>query len=274
MHKQINQETFITTITTWYKNNRRSFIWREHITPYHVVVSEIMLQQTQTERVAQKFPLFIAAFPDFITLANASFSDVLREWKGLGYNRRAQALCKIATNVVNNFDGQLPHDPEILKTFPGIGPATASSIAAFAFNKPTFFIETNIRTVFIHFFFKNEHKITDKQIMPLVQATLNKEHPREWYYALMDYGVMLKKEIGNLNKQSAHYTKQSKFIGSNRQIRGKILQILLDQPGASLHTILTELQEEPSRVTRILITLEKEHFIKNHHDGWWLNSKS
>ena len=219
-------EQFQKIIYHFYKKNKRNFIWREQITPYKIIVSEIMLQQTQTTRVISKFENWLKLFPDFKTLAAASNHEVLSAWQGLGYNRRGLALAKIAQLVVNNHKGQLPNDPEVLKTFPAIGANTAGSVCAFAFNKPITFIETNIRTVFTHSFFPGQSEITDKQLLPIINQTVDKNNAREWYYALMDYGVHLKKKLPRINSASKHYTRQSKFKGSKRQIRGLIIKIL------------------------------------------------
>src|SRR5690606_13382316 len=140
--------------------------------------------------------------------------------------RRARYLHQFAQIIVQEYNGVVPIDPQLLQTFPGIGAATASSICAFAFNIPTVFIETNIRTVFIHHFFQNEVIVKDKEIMPFIQESLDYANPREWYYALMDYGVMLKAQYGSINKRSAHYAVQTKFEGSDRQIRAKVLKII------------------------------------------------
>ena len=145
-----------------YRTNGRRFAWRHVADPYKVLVSEVMLQQTQTSRVKVKYPEFIKQFPDFKHLANASTAEVLRAWQGLGYNRRALYLKKLAERVIKDFGGKLPRDPAILKTLPGIGAATAGSVAAFAFNSPTIFIETNIRAVFLHFFFAGKNKVSDQ----------------------------------------------------------------------------------------------------------------
>lgn len=268
---------FREIIYHYYDARKRSFSWREQISPYRVVVSEIMLQQTQTDRVAKKFDLFVQELPDFQALAQAPFEDVLRLWKGLGYNRRALALQKIAQKVLTEHDGHLPRSVEILSTFPAIGKATASSILAFSFNQPTVFIETNIRTIFIYFFFKHLREVHDKQIMPLIEATLDHQAPRAWYYALMDYGVMLKKNVGNLNQFSKHYTKQSKFEGSDRQIRGMILQLLLDIPGIKMDDLLihfTELGKEEKRVKNLLNDLQQEKLIWLSQNQLYLGSKT
>ena len=218
---------FQEVICNYYKNFKRKFPFRDDITPYYVLVSEIMLQQTQTDRVADKFLQFIEKFPDFLSLSKAPLDEVLATWQGLGYNRRAIALKKIAEIIVNEYNGQLPESIDILKSFPQIGYNTACSIVTFAFNKPTTFIETNIRRVYIYYFFPGKNKVTDKEIMPILEKTIDQTNPREWYYALMDYGVMLKKTYPNLNKRSAQYRKQASFKGSDRQIRGEILKILL-----------------------------------------------
>lgn len=220
---------FQKIILDYYQTNGREFVWRAKITPYRVVVSEIMLQQTQTERVAKKFPEFIKLFPNFKSLARASTRDVLAAWQGLGYNRRAVALHKLARIVVSDDKGRLPTDPEILITLPGIGSNTAGSIAAFAFNQPTIFIETNIRSVFIHHFFPGA-TIHDRDLIPLIEKTIDRHSPRTWYYALMDYGVYLKKQFSNPSRRSVHHTQQSKFKGSNRELRGAIIRLLLKKP--------------------------------------------
>lgn len=247
----------------YYWQHKRAFSWREQITPYRVLVSEIMLQQTQTERVKEKFELFINYFPDFYSLAQASFDQVLTAWKGLGYNRRARALHAIAQDVMREKNGYLPTEPQELQKYKGIGTATAASICTFAYNKPTVFIETNIRTVFIYVFFPDKKEIHDKEILPLIEAALDKNNPREWYYALMDYGVMLKKELGNFSRLSVHYTKQSRFEGSDRQLRGKILACLLEHTKANIEFLAVHTQEQsPERLYRIIAELEKDFLIE------------
>ena len=265
----LNQEvirTFQKIIYSYFKQYGRDFNFRKEINPYNVVISEMMLQQTQANRVVEKFQQFIQEFPDFHSLATASLIDVLKIWQGLGYNRRAVALKKIAEKVVNEFDGILPADIEILKSFPQIGQNTASSIVAFAFNMPTFFIEVNIRRVYIYFFFPGKSAIQDNDIMPLVRKTLDRSKVRKWYYALMDYGVMLKRTHPELNKKSAHYRKQSKFKGSNREIRGKILKLLIENENLTKPEILRELEINSKKLNEILNLLIKEGFIKQENN--------
>jgi A/G-specific adenine glycosylase len=229
---------FRTLIKTYYRRYGRSFPWRETRDPYAITVSEIMLQQTQTERVLKKYPEFLKAFPSFESLAAARMKDVLALWQGLGYNRRAKALREISAAVCADFGGCLPDSPELLLGLPGIGPGTAGSLAAFVYNKPAVFIETNIRRVFLHFFFTDRENVHDREIFSLVEQTLDKNNPRQWYYGLMDYGVYLKTLYPNANKRSAHYRVQSRFENSNRQVRGGIIKALT-RPGSGKNRSLS-----------------------------------
>lgn len=250
---------FQKTILDHYKKHGRSLPWRETIDPYKIIVSEIMLQQTQVPRVIEKYKQFISAFPDFDSLAKAPLQKVLAIWQGLGYNRRAVSLKRTAEIVVEKYNGRLPDNPEELTSLPGIGKATAASICAFAFNKPVVFIETNIRSVFIYHFFKNKKKISDEQLLPLVKKYLYRKNPRMWYWALMDYGSMLKKS-GNPSRKSKHHVKQSTFEGSNRQLRGQIVKLLITKPMTE-----AELRRIVKRsVKQNLMALQKDGLIKQN----------
>lgn len=253
--------SFIDTIYTYYNEHKRPFAWRETNNPYHIVVSEIMLQQTQTDRVKEKYTQFIEQFPTVEILAGSTVSHLISVWQGLGYNRRALALHVLAQRVSVEFGGVIPANPEDLQTFKGIGPATASSICAFAYNQPTVFVETNIRAVFIHSFFRDQKSVSDEDIMPLVAQTVDQKNPREWYYALMDYGVMLKKVHKNPSRKSAHYAVQSKFEGSDRQVRGCILKMLIELPMLSTEAFIERIPRDPAKIARILGDLEREGFI-------------
>jgi A/G-specific adenine glycosylase len=266
---------FTKKIEDFYVLNKRTFSWRYVEDPYLIVVSEIMLQQTQTYRVEPKYKAFINRFPDSAALANASQHDLLLYWQGLGYNRRALYLQKLAQWVVTEHNGQLPKDPILLQTQKGIGYATAHSICAFAFNMPTVFIETNIRAVFLHEFFNGKTNIHDKQIMPLVAATVNQTDPRSWYYALMDYGVFLKANVPNPSTRSAHHAQQSRFEGSIRQIRGKIIALLLAHKNLSKEALHVHLSKylQKNQITKIDSTLEKmivERLVKKENDSYFV----
>jgi len=265
-------QVFRQIIYNYYKNNAREFPFRKDITPYNVLVSEIMLQQTQSGRVSEKFLNFIAKFPSFQELADASLEEILKVWQGLGYNRRAVALKTISEKVLNDYNGLLPKDSKTLQSFPQIGHNTASSIVAFAYNIPTIFIETNIRRVYIYFFFPGKSLIKDNEILKIVQKTMDFNNPREWYYALMDYGVMLKKTHPELNKRSAHYRKQSKFEGSTRELRGRILKMLLEEQPLSEEKIVDKLQKKSERTNKILEGLVKEGFIEKKGELYYIPS--
>jgi len=254
---------FRRIVWDYYRANRRSMPWRDDHSPYSVVVSEIMLQQTQVARVLENYPVFMRTFSDFEALAGASTVNVLAAWQGMGYNRRALNLQKLARQLTQDHDGQLPQDPKLLIKLPGIGPGTAGSIAAFAFNQPVVFVETNIRRVIIHHFFSDHRDIPDTDILPIVERSLDCTNPREWYYALMDYGAHLAKTVPNPNRRSKHYSVQSKFEGSDRQIRGTIVRLLLEFPVLTAQDVVNRFPGEPQeRITRILEQLTKEGFLQ------------
>jgi A/G-specific adenine glycosylase len=249
-------------ILAWFFANGRDLPWRHTGDPYHILVSEIMLQQTQVGRVAQKYPEFLSAFPACHDLAVAPLPAVLAAWQGMGYNRRAIALSSCARTIEERHGGVVPRDPEVLATLPGIGAATAGSIAAFAYNLPVVFIETNIRRVFIHHFFTGRTGVTDDEIRPLAKRALDRKNPRQWYSALMDYGTMLKSSLPNPNRRSAHYSKQAAFAGSDREIRGRILRTLLGCPGLNEEEIATRTGNDRERVRRIIGRLVEEGFLE------------
>jgi len=254
----------------YYRKHERTFPWRPpslklrkdgSCDPYRILVSEIMLQQTQTERVVPFYAKFLKAFPTIAALARAPLRDVLRVWQGLGYNRRALMLKRLAEVVVEKHRGRLPKTEAELRALPGIGPYTAAAVCAFAYNHPAVFIETNIRTVFLHHFFPKKKRVMDAQLLPLVAATVDQKNPREWYWALMDYGVFLKKKHGNANRRSAHYMAQTKFEGSDRQIRGAIIRALTRTPRMTRAALARTVVVEPARVAKIIAALKAEGFI-------------
>jgi A/G-specific adenine glycosylase len=254
-------KAFQREVLAHYRANQRPMAWRETRDPYCILISEIMLQQTQVERVKAKYAEFLAAFSTLSDLAAAPLPDMLRVWQGLGYNRRALALKRCAGEIVGRFAGRFPTTIAELESLPGIGPYTARAVATFAFGVTEAFIETNIRTVFIHFFFHNRDKVGDREIMPLVAATLDRRDPRAWYYGLMDYGVMLKQNHPNPGRRSAHHNRQSKFEGSNRQLRSRMLRAVMEQPGITAKALAELLGAEPEAVGRNLAAMEREGFL-------------
>lgn len=253
-------QLFRNTVFEFYLKNRRPLLWRETHNPYAILVSEVMLQQTQAERVTPKYEMFIAKFPTWEALAAATTPDLLAVWQGLGYNRRALSLRSAAQKVVTEYGGELPADYEKILALPGVGPYTAGAVLAFSFQKGVPIIETNIRRVFIHHFFADQTDVTDKEILPLVEKTLDNENAREWYYALMDYGSWLAKQTPNPNRRSAHYSKQSRFEGSDRQVRGHILRVLLGGK-KRIQDIYDEKYMEKKRLEKIVEGLIREGFI-------------
>lgn len=252
---------FRSVIYGYYRKHRRDFPWRRTDDPYHILVSEIMLQQTQVTRVAEKFGDFIGSFPTVEALAAAPLSRVLAEWQGMGYNRRARYLHEMAATVMSAHGGAVPDDPDALAKLPGIGRATAASICAFAFNRPTVFIETNIRAVFIHFFFHGKQKVSDSEILPLAEAALDRKKPHHWYSALMDYGAMLKRRQPNPSRKSAHHKKQKPFEGSRRQLRGMVLRALLEHPGVTTRRLSAVLGRPEDEVAAVVDGLVREKLV-------------
>jgi len=225
-----------------------------------------MLQQTQTVRVVIYWERWMKLWPAPSDLAAAPLEQVLKEWNGLGYNRRAKNLRDCAAAICRTYGGTVPSDPETLITLPGIGPYTSGAIACFSWNYPALFIETNIRSVLIHFFFQDRSGISDKELFPILEAAMDRSNPRVWYWALMDYGAELKKLAGNPNRKSAAYAKQSRFEGSFRQIRGMVIKALSvkgPQDAATLRTRvgdkLKDMNEED--YYRALQALEKDQMI-------------
>ena len=256
MHK------FIKIVQQYYnKYGRDDLPWRKERTPYNAFLSEVMLQQTQVPRVIEKFNLFRENFNSFQEIAEAPQSKIIELWQGLGYNRRAIYLHKACKMIQDEFNGILPKHPEELILLPGIGPATAASLAVYAYNQPIPFIETNIRAVFIHHFFHDGDKIPDSKLLPLVEKSLIGQDPYEWYSALMDYGTMIKSKYKNPARKSKHHTKQSTFEGSKRQIRGKVIRLLTQNRELSYSTLKKEIND--NRLDEVLNTLVKEGFINN-----------
>jgi A/G-specific adenine glycosylase len=257
---------FRKKIYDFYDVEGRILPWRTRVTPYRVLVSEIMLQQTQVERVVEKYGPFLTAFPDFPSLAKAPLSKLLRVWSGMGYNRRALSLKSLAQKVIEEHRGRLPSDQEELLALPGIGKYTAGAVLAFSFNKPVVFMDTNIRRVYIHEFFHDRENIHDDEIIPLLELTIDAMNPRKWYNALMDYGAMLKRKRVNPNRRSAHYTKQGPFENSNRQVRGRIIKVLVKESPLTMSQVVERTGMERERVKTNLVQLAKEGFIKKKGD--------
>ncbi len=236
----------------WREGERlyRDLPWRNTRDPYAIMLSEIMLQQTQVSRVQKYWGRFLDLFPTVDALASAETSLVLEMWQGLGYNRRALALKSCAEACSQRYDGALPRSREDLLALPGIGPATAGGICAFAYNEPGLYLETNVRTVFLHELFPEREQVPDKEIAPCVERTCSLDNPRGWYYALLDYGSYLKSTLPNPSRRSKHHSRQSAFEGSRRQKRAELVRVVLAQREVSLeglHGALAEFEAAHGR---------------------------
>lgn len=264
------ERTFTETVKSHYKKQgRHELPWRLTTDPYSIAVSEIMLQQTQVDRVIPKYTAFLQKFPTVQKLAKAPLAGVLGMWSGLGYNRRAKFLHQMAQAVVNEYKGTFPDSYEELKKLPGIGPYTAGAIAAFAFNQAVPIIETNIRTVYLHHFFKNKENVSDAALHKIIEKTLDTKNPRVWYWALMDYGSHLKSTGIKNNAKSKHYTKQSAFVGSKRQIRGAIMREVLKGP-TTVQQVLKIIDRKKGDVQEVFDDLAREGFVKKEKGNYFI----
>ena len=259
-------ETFLNNLFSYYDKNQREMPWRQpdetgRFDPYHIMVSEFMLQQTQVSRVIPKFIEFISLFPDCKNLATSPLADVLTAWSGLGYNRRAKYLHDASKQLANK---PFPRGVDELTDLKGIGNNTAAAILVYSFNQPHLFIETNIRSVILHEFFQgSDKKVSDEAIISMLKTILSAKEQRcsnidyrTFYWAMMDYGTHLKSlKKGSLYLSAAH-KKQPPFSGSRRELRGKVLR------AAACGTRLSELQSlEDARLESVVQQLQKEGLI-------------
>lgn len=247
-------------------------LWRTTRDPYKILISEVMLQQTQVARVIPKYELFLEKFPTPASLASASVYDVLSAWQGLGYNRRGLALKRAMEIVVRECNGKIPDTIKELVALPGIGPYTAAAVLAFAFNTPAACIETNIRTVYTHHFFHDRAGVHDAEIIGLIEKTMDTKRPREWFWALMDYGAYLKASGVKLNDKKIGYKTQSTFKGSDREIRGAIIRVFTEKTNA-MHTVASLAKttgHERERIATQLERLKKEGLVQQEKQRWGL----
>ena len=222
---------FVRTVREQGAEHYRDLPWRNIDDAYAVLVSEVMLQQTQVARVLEFWPRWLSLFPTVDALAAADSATVLQMWQGLGYNRRALALKRACDQCALEYGGALPATIDELVALPGVGPATAAGVMCFAHNLPAVYVETNVRTVFLHHLFPESEKVADRQLEPYVADTCPQEDPRAWYYALLDYGAFLKTQVANPSRRSTAYTRQSAFTGSWREKRSFVLKCVLASDG-------------------------------------------
>jgi A/G-specific adenine glycosylase len=264
---QPTPQAFQKFVLGYFKKNGRDFPWRDTRDPYRILVSEVMLQQTQTERVVVKYAEFLKAFPTWKALSQATPAEVVRVWMGLGYYRRAFNLHKAAQCVVHEHGGAPPQTAEGLRKLPGVGSYTAAAIAAFAFGEPAPMIETNIRAVYLYTFFPQVCEVSDKEILQKVEETLYKRDPRSWFYALMDLGVELKRRTKGINQRSKHHVKQSKFEGSQRQVRAAVLKVIAEAESLRRADISRKLSYDGDKIDAAIRALESEGLIESVRGG-------
>jgi A/G-specific adenine glycosylase len=261
---------FCKKVLAYYrKYGRGQLPWRKTADPYRILVSEVMLQQTQVDRVIPFYKRFLQKFPDAKALAKAPLSEVLKEWSGLGYNRRGKFLREASAAIGRHHGGKVPSDYIALRALPGVGEYTAKAVRTFAFNEPEVMLETNIRTALIHELFPRGRKVNDERLTPVLSDALRYvESPCEWYWALMDYGTYIKKTHGNAARRSKVYTKQSAFEGSLRQVRGAILRELTARSRTE-KALAKKTSLALSRITLALTALERDGIIKKGKASAW-----
>jgi A/G-specific adenine glycosylase len=268
--QRLTPSAFQRLIMSFYRDNARPFPWRETRDPYRVLVSEIMLQQTQTSRVEERYPRFLRLFPTVKALALAPQADVLRAWEGLGYYRRARNLHRAAIAVQEQYGGTIPENFDDLVALPGLGRYTAAAVSVFAFDRPTPMIETNIRSVYLYAFCRGRSAVLDAELLQLVQDTIDVARCRDWFYALMDFGVVLKRARPGINSQSKHHTKQSRFEGSDRQIAARVLKAIVSaKRGAGIEDLYEVVQGAGERIDKAIVRLERDGMIRRMRSGRW-----
>ena len=261
---------FVELVMTRGLKHYRDLPWRNISDPYAVWISEVMLQQTQVTRVDGRWQRWMERFPSVEVLASADSGDVLEEWQGMGYNRRALALLRAARQIVAA--GEFPEDERDLVALPGIGPATAAGIRAFAYHLPGVYLETNVRTVFLHELFPQETDVPDRALVPLVRSSCPRDVPRNWYYALLDYGAWLKKTVPNPSRRSRAHVRQSRFEGSHRQKRGEVVRMLLAArgDGVSVADVTRVLSVSEPDARALLDELAAEGFCAQRDSRWYV----
>jgi A/G-specific adenine glycosylase len=270
---------FVTLVLKQGESHYRDFPWRHTRDPYAVLVSEIMLQQTQVARVLPYWERWLLDFPTLDALAAAPLEAILRAWQGLGYNRRAVALKRLAELLSQQPDGRpavLPDDDAALRALPGVGPSTAAGVRAFAYGQPSVYLETNVRAVVLHELFADSTEVSDRELLPLLAqaaefSVASGVEPHVWNCALLDYGAFLKSSRPNPSRRSAHHTRQTRFEGSKRQKRARLLRLVLEVPFVSSEEAARELGGDVEEAIQLLGELQAEGFVVTDGTGWRVN---
>jgi A/G-specific adenine glycosylase len=263
---------FREKIFSWWEWNKRDLPWRKTRDPYRVWISEVMLQQTQVDRVVPKYEAFLYFFPDVWTLSQAPLSKVIRAWHGLGYNRRALHIRNAARVIVRDYRGDLPADEQLLMILPGVGRYTARAILVFAHGVRTSLVDTNIRSIITHFFFRDVPQ-KPAVIEKTAEMLLPDEKVWEWHQALMDYGALeMKKTRLRRQVKGKRKTKERQvpFRESNRFFRGRIIDRLRDrsaQESALIGDLISRYGKTDGYYRTLLRDLAKEGLIAKSSRG-------
>lgn len=258
---KISKQTVIPLqrkILRFYSLHKRDLPFRKTTDPYRITVSEIMLQQTQVDRVVPKYLAWIRMWPTWKALSRATTKQILTMWSGLGYNRRALNLWKLAHVVMNEYHGNLPETPEELMKLPGIGPYTSRAILIFAFNKPLITIDTNIRRVILHEL-NLPASTTATRLEEIAYQLLPKRRSRDWHNALMDYSRL---SLPSRIERIPALTKQSSFEGSLRQIRGEIIRQLIQHKHITVQSIMVKTGRSEKDVRAAAQGLVKDGLVR------------
>lgn len=269
----------------WYdRHGRHHLPWRKTTDPYKILISELMLQQTQVPRVQPKYEAFITAFPTLQALANADRASVLRLWQGLGYNSRAVRLHALAKVIIAERSGRLPTSSEELLTLPGIGPYTAGALVIFSQRKPAASVDVNIERVLKRVYFTPSQLPTKKDIAALQLKLIQHAEPHHLHAALMDLGSAICtarspkcgecplykrcRTRGVRPDEIRTVPKQSRFMDSTRWWRGQILKVLLQGPAAEQH-IIYRIKQQPDaddeeRCAKAIASMTREGIIRKN----------
>lgn len=254
-------------LLAWYRSRVQHYPWRSpEPDPYAVLVSEVMLQQTQAPRVAPIFEAFMASFPDVRALSSAARAEVLRAWAGLGYHRRALALREAARAIVREHGGEVPREVDALRALPGVGPYTAAAVASIAFGVPVAAVDTNVRRITARVVHGAEaDEIPHARLQVDADAMVDPASPGEWNQALMDLGRFVCRPMPRCDEcplrpacrfarggREPHPSgrRQAPFEGSVRQARGRVLAALRDHGGASVQELASTTRMPVGRISR------------------------
>ena len=245
----------------WYAENRRDLPWRRTTDPYAILVSEVMLQQTQVPRVEPRFVEWLEAWPDLESLAAAPLAEVLRRWQGLGYNTRARRLRECAAAAVSTAPpgrrAELPRTLDALRELPGVGPYTARAVLVFAHNADLAAVDANVRRVLSHELGLPED-LGDRDLQAVADAVLPHGRSRDWHNALMDHGSLV---LTARSTGIAPRSRQGTFAGSRRQKRARALRRLLQQGPQPLEDLATALGIAPGEAADVVDGLRRDGLV-------------